>query len=65
MGGNLNLTTGNAGGGAIYAWTGPNGFTSASQNPVINNVNAKGIGFVSKEKEFDYNSNDVFIFIYY
>ncbi|MBC7861753.1 MAG: gliding motility-associated C-terminal domain-containing protein [Bacteroidia bacterium] len=31
-------------GGTIYSWTGPNGFSSASQNPVVQNssVNASG-----------------------
>lgn len=33
---NVNLTAPN--GGSTYAWTGPNGFSSASQNPSINNV---------------------------
>ncbi len=31
----LNLTASN---GTSYAWTGPNGFTSTLQNPIINNV---------------------------
>jgi hypothetical protein len=35
-GGTLNLT---ASGGASYAWTGPNSFTSTAQNPTISNVN--------------------------
>jgi len=34
-GGTLNLT---ATGGVTYSWTGPNGFTSTAQNPVLNNV---------------------------
>ncbi len=34
-GGTVNL---NSGTGASYAWTGPNGFTSALQNPVISNA---------------------------
>ena len=29
---------------AIYSWTGPNGFTSSSQNPVINNVTGAEAG---------------------
>lgn len=33
----LNLTT-NPVAGSTYSWTGPNGFTSNQQNPVINNV---------------------------
>lgn len=35
-GGTLNLT---ASGGASYAWTGPNSYTSTAQNPTISNVN--------------------------
>lgn len=43
-GGNtLDLTTGTVP-GAIYHWTGPNGFVSSEQNPVINNVTASDAG---------------------
>jgi gliding motility-associated-like protein len=35
IGNNLNLT---ASGGTNYSWTGPNGFNSSIQNPVINNA---------------------------
>lgn len=35
IGNTLNLT---ASGGTNYSWTGPNGFTSSIQNPVINNA---------------------------
>jgi hypothetical protein len=37
-GGNLNLTATDAGIGATYAWSGPNGFTSTSAGITINNV---------------------------
>ena len=38
----INLT---ASGGTLYSWTGPNGFTSNNQNPIINNtsVNSSGV----------------------
>jgi PKD-like domain len=34
----------NASGGSNYIWTGPNGFTSGQQNPVINNVTTASAG---------------------
>ena len=37
-GSTLNLSASTAPAGTSYAWTGPNGFTSATQNPVIANV---------------------------
>jgi gliding motility-associated-like protein len=40
---NLNLTA-SAIAGAIYTWTGPNGFISSNQNPVINNVGLANTG---------------------
>ena len=43
IGGNLQLSTA-AVGGATYQWTGPNGFTSAAQNPIINNVTVNEAG---------------------
>ena len=42
-GGTLTLTA-NAPGAATYAWTGPNGFTSTSENPTIANVSAANNG---------------------
>ena len=33
--------------GATYSWTGPNGFTSNQQNPVINNVSSANAGVYS------------------
>ncbi len=41
VGGTLELT---ASGGVSYSWTGPNGFTSTAQNPVINNVSLSNAG---------------------
>ena len=45
-GGNLNLTTTASGGtGTLaYAWSGPNGFSSAIQNPTIPNITTAGTG---------------------
>jgi gliding motility-associated-like protein len=40
-GSNLQL---NAGGGTFYQWSGPNGFNSSSQNPVISGVTAANAG---------------------
>jgi len=47
-GGTLNLSTPTVP-GATYSWSGPNGFTSTNQNPVITNVTAAAAGsyFVS------------------
>ncbi|HCL06907.1 MAG TPA: hypothetical protein DHW64_13550, partial [Chitinophagaceae bacterium] len=41
VGGRLELA---ASGGASYSWTGPNGFTSTDQNPVIENVSPSAAG---------------------
>jgi hypothetical protein len=40
----INLTST---GGGDYSWTGPNGFTSASQNPTINSANVNNSGIYS------------------
>ncbi len=45
-GGTLNLTA-SAVPGATYLWTGPNGFTSSSQNPSISSVTAAAAGVYS------------------
>jgi len=41
--GNLTLLS-NVISGAVYNWSGPNGFTSTAQNPVINNVTSVNAG---------------------
>jgi hypothetical protein len=41
IGGNINLF---GSGGTTYSWTGPNGFTSNLENPVINNASAVNAG---------------------
>lgn len=46
-GGTLNLTANTSTGGSTYAWTGPNGFTSALQNPSIAAVTAAEAGTYS------------------
>ncbi|RKS53018.1 galactose binding lectin-like protein [Gillisia mitskevichiae] len=43
IGGTLNLSASNIN-GATYNWTGPNGFTSSSQNPIRNNANLNMVG---------------------
>ncbi len=45
-GGDLNLTATNVA-GAIYSWTGPNGFTSNNQNPTITGVTTAAAGVYS------------------
>lgn len=45
-GGNLNLTASTIA-NAIYTWTGPNGFTSTDQNPIISNVTLAAAGTYS------------------
>jgi gliding motility-associated-like protein len=44
LGSNANL---NASGANAYAWTGPNGFTSVLQNPVVSNMSSLEIGTYS------------------
>jgi gliding motility-associated-like protein len=46
IGSNLNLTASNVA-GAIYQWTGPNGFSSNLRNPVISNASAAASGVYS------------------
>jgi hypothetical protein len=41
---NLSVTAIN---GAVYSWTGPNGFTSDIQNPVITGISDNTIGIYS------------------
>jgi hypothetical protein len=43
-GGTINLTCTSGGGGATYSWTGPNGFSSASQNPSIASATTAATG---------------------
>lgn len=45
-GDNIELT-GNTVSGATYSWTGPNGFTSSSEDPIINNATAAADGTYS------------------
>ena len=40
----LNLTAGSTEAGVTYSWTGPNGFTSTQQNPVINGATVAASG---------------------
>jgi hypothetical protein len=40
---NINLTASTIA-GAFYSWSGPNGFTSSLQNPVINNASSANTG---------------------
>ena len=49
VGDNLILTANPSGGVAPYtfSWTGPNGFTSTNENPVINNVSSSNAGTYS------------------
>ena len=43
-GSNLQLSASDAGTGTVYQWSGPNGFTSAAANAVINNVTTAAAG---------------------
>jgi gliding motility-associated-like protein len=47
VGQTLQLTVLNPTSGAIYAWTGPNGFTSTIMNPTITNITAANAGVYS------------------
>lgn len=47
VGDNLSLSASSTASGATFAWTGPNGFTSTQQNPVINSVVAAANGSYS------------------
>ncbi|MES2331495.1 MAG: LamG-like jellyroll fold domain-containing protein [Bacteroidota bacterium] len=44
LGGTINLTATTSATGATFSWTGPNGFTSNQQNPVINNATLSATG---------------------
>ncbi|WP_159038655.1 Ig-like domain-containing protein, partial [Brumimicrobium mesophilum] len=59
-GGSINLTT-NGVAGASYSWTGPNGYSSTVQNPVINNAQAIHNGDYSVELTFNGCSSRVSI----
>lgn len=37
----------NAGGGLTYNWSGPNGFISGTQNPILNNISSNSAGLYS------------------
>ncbi len=46
-GANLNLTSNSSTGGVTYAWTGPNSFNNATQNPTITAATAAATGLYS------------------
>jgi gliding motility-associated-like protein len=46
-GNNLQLTANSATSGVSYTWSGPNGFTNTTQNPVINNATVAAAGLYS------------------
>jgi hypothetical protein len=47
IGGNMQLFASSNEAGASYSWSGPNGWTSTNQNPIINNVNLSNAGTYS------------------
>ena len=48
LGANFKITiTTNAGNGAIFSWSGPNGFTSIEKDATINSLNDNGLGIYS------------------
>ncbi len=51
----LNLT-GNATGATMWSWSGPNGFTSNMQNPVITNISSAGAGVYTLTASNSYGS---------
>ena len=57
LGGTLNLTSNSVAGGT-YSWTGPNGFTSSEQNPIINNFTATNAGAYNLVIDLDGCSSD-------
>jgi uncharacterized repeat protein (TIGR01451 family) len=66
VGGSLQLLATDHLGVGTYSWTGPNGFTSAQQNPMINGVglNESGMYYINYMQDTSCFHNDsVFVFI--